>query len=53
MIYIHIKGAHDVMVTIIGTVNRVQSRMRLHFHRTLIPLGKGINPIILLPAMGK
>ena len=50
-------GACGVMVIVIGNGHGDTSsnpgREWLHFHIALIPLGKGMNPIILPPAMGK
>ena len=50
-------GACGVMVIVIGNghgdTSSYRGRERLHFHIALIPLGKGMNPIILPPAMGK
>ena len=56
MLVLHVKlgGARGVMVIIIGMVTRVQILDETDFisHNTNT-LGKGMNPIILPPAMGK
>ena len=50
-------GACDVMVIVVGNGHGDTSsnpgRDWLHFTWALIPLGKGMNSIILPPAMGK
>ena len=52
---INIRGARGVMVIVagIGHGDTSSNPGLIAFHIALIPLGKGMNPIILPPAMGK